>query len=174
MATAKTPGSTAPAVRSHRPSSTRPLSPTPIRGTGRTQERKRAEAERVAAAAVRAEARAVEKAQREAARQAHLDEKAAAVRGEKDKLKAKADLTAKKDAERVAKARAKAGAAPRGTVGALVVGDHATRRLQHTVRREPPTTKKYTTCNGCDMGHDSFREWRKCNAQAVPGNNHTD
>ncbi|KAF1915382.1 hypothetical protein BDU57DRAFT_271593 [Ampelomyces quisqualis] len=164
LATAKTP----PATRTHRASFTAPLSSSPVRSTRRAVERKHADAERIAAAAVRAEARAIEKAQREAARQAHLDKKAAAVRAEKDKLKAKADLIAQQDAERIAKARAKAGAAPRGTVGALVVGDHApamTGRPHNTVRMQPPTTKKYTACNGCDEGHDSFREWRKCNAQ---------
>jgi hypothetical protein len=167
MATAKSPS----AVRSQRPSSAAASSGSPVRGQRRAEERRRAEAERLEGAAVRAEARAIEKAQREAVRQAQLDGKAAAVRTEKNKLKARADLIVQQDAERIAKARAKAGAAPRGTVGALVISDHVpltAGKIHNTVRRQPPVTKKYAGCNGCEEGHDTFREWRKCNAQAEP------
>jgi curved DNA-binding protein CbpA len=90
------------------------------RGSVKVKERERAEAERIAAGTARAEARRAEKAPREAAKQAHLDQKAAAVRAEKEKQQAKATLYARKNAERIAQARAKAGAAPIGTVGAVV------------------------------------------------------
>lgn len=149
---------TAKSLQSIRPHSA-PWSPG--RSSSRTAERKRAEAERIAAAAERAEARAIEKAQREAVRQAHLNEKTAAVRAENDKMKAKADSIAHQDAVRIAKARAKAGAAPRGTVGAWVVSDKTAAtagRPHNTVRREAPATKKYTTSKGCDNGRDSFRD----------------
>lgn len=163
MATAKSPQSVRPL----------PATSSPVCSNGRAAERKRVEAERVAGAAARAEALAVEKAERKAARQAHLDEKSAALRAEKDKIKAKVDRIAQQDAERIDEARAKAGAAPRGTVGALVVGNQAPSNADgphKTVRRQPPTTKKYAICKGCNDGHDSFREWRKCNAQGEGAN----
>lgn len=69
-------------------------SPTPQSRIGRDEECKRDAAQRAAATAARTEARLLEKAQREAAKQALIDQKVSAVRAEKEKQKAKVELQA--------------------------------------------------------------------------------
>ncbi|KAH6536839.1 hypothetical protein HBI81_063940 [Parastagonospora nodorum] len=117
--------------------------------------------------------RLVEKAKREAAKQALLDQKAAAIRVEKEKLQARIDLQARTAAERIAKVRAKAGAAPLGTVGA-VVDDPATAGpptppsvAGHTKHPFVPVQVK-KVCDNCDAEHATFRDWRACNAHVAP------
>jgi curved DNA-binding protein CbpA len=168
-------------MSSHRSTAPRPQTyatplTTPDRSSGRAKERERAEAERIAASTARAEARHAEKAQREAAKQAHLDQKAAAVRAEKEKQQAKASLHARQDAERIAKARAKAGAAPLGTVGAVVVAKSSqcgTSVVQDTASKQAQTTTQ-RICSKCGVGHVSVREWLKCNAPAQPASDNDD
>ncbi|KAH3953131.1 hypothetical protein HBH98_128110 [Parastagonospora nodorum] len=149
---------------------------TPSRATKPTQraeERKRIDDECKAAETARSEARLVEKAKREAAKQALLDQKAAAIRVEKEKLQARIDLQARTAAERIAKVRAKAGAAPLGTVGA-VVDDPATAGpptppsvAGHTKHPFVPVQVK-KVCDNCDAEHATFRDWRACNAHVAP------
>ncbi|KAH7087638.1 hypothetical protein FB567DRAFT_349887 [Paraphoma chrysanthemicola] len=166
------------------------VSSTPLsRTAARAEERKRAEAARIAEAASRAHARLQEKAQRDAARQAQLDQKAAAIRAEKEKHKAKVELQVQKDAARIASARAKAGAAPLGTVGAGSLHQGTTLSDPNWVRVIPHTEGKgqagtfaaeiaddndaihshvNSLCSKCDSEHRNFRDWRKCNMPAVP------
>jgi len=175
-------------LQTTRPSSSS-ISPTPAsRDTTRAEERKRAEAERTAAAAARAHARSLEKAQREAAKQAHMDRKAAAVRAEQDKQKARMELQAQQEAERIAKARAKAGAAPLGTVGASSgpILSRAVRQSHHgevqagtsAVNASPSDgvdgvrSSGKKVCSKCGVEHASIREWRKCSMQATSADEH--
>jgi curved DNA-binding protein CbpA len=171
------PAAYAPSVASHRSTTARvrtdSASPTAsVRGSVRADARKRAEAERSAAAATaRTEARQAEKAQREAAKQAHLDSKATAVRAGKEKQKAKAAQLAQKDAERIAKARAKAGAAPLGIVRAVVdpepndESQASASVADKTVPRKSQASVQ-KICGKCGVEHASFRGWMKCNAPA--------
>ncbi|KAF2253728.1 DnaJ-domain-containing protein [Trematosphaeria pertusa] len=136
----------------------------------RAEDRKRAEAQRAEEEALRMQARQEEKSRKEAAKQAHLDAKAAAVRAEREKQKQKLEALAKEDAERVAKARAKAGAPPKGTVGAnapLCDEEAYSGRLFHNATDKlddvKPGPKK--VCAKCELEHGSFAEWRKCNMQ---------
>lgn len=139
----------------------------------RARDRVRADAERVRAAevAARSEARAMDKAQREASKQAHLDSKAAAVRAEKEKQKAKAQAQAQKEADRVAKARAKAGAAPLGNVGASVSSQSKNLApLRASVVDATPSKSARTSgksCGICGSEHATFREWRMCQSKAL-------
>jgi hypothetical protein len=152
--------------------------------TLRAEQRVRAEAERVATAALRVEARQREKAQREAAKQAQADQKAAAVRVEKEKLQAKIAAKAQEDAERIAMARAKAGVAPLRSVGrypedndrsddlqvgSLVVGFKASPVTMGKLPNRDGASQatQSVPCSKCRIGHRSFGEWRKCNARAV-------
>lgn len=191
MSTAKqgtyTPASASPKQRStpnapkkptlSRPTtSARPSPASPSRAAKPTQqaeERKRAENECRTAEAARSEAHLVEEAKREAAKQALLDQKAAAIRAEKEKLQARMDLQARTAAERIAKARAKAGAAPIGTVGA-VVDDQTTAgpsTLPSVVGRTKPAfvpVQVKKVCDNCDAEHATFRDWRVCNAHTAP------
>jgi curved DNA-binding protein CbpA len=172
----KKPATFTSGATAQRTSAARPrlhaTSPTaPVHGAVWAEERKRAEAERSIAAAARAEARQAERAQREAAKQSQLDQKAAAVRAEKEKRKAKAALHAQKDADRIAKARAKAGAAPLENVGAVVDAEpnDGTQASTSVVENTAPQKARSTMqriCSKCGIGHTSFREWLKCNAPA--------
>ncbi|RMZ73277.1 type I HSP40 co-chaperone YDJ1 [Pyrenophora seminiperda CCB06] len=81
---------------------------TNTRAAGRT----RAEKKRVEEVQARAEARREKKAQTEAIKQVRLDEKAALVRTEKEKQKAKSQEQARLHSEWIEKARAKVRAAP--------------------------------------------------------------
>jgi hypothetical protein len=167
-------------VSGHTPSSCRArmrstdVSPTrSSRDYARAEARKHVEAERDVEMARRTQGRIAEKAQREARKQAHIEEKAAAVHAEKEKRKVKANLQAQQNAERIAKARAKAGVAPLGTrspaardrFGADVaniassVGRITTDQIQ---------TKAKKTCTHCGVTHASFRGWRECNARTNP------
>lgn len=160
------------------------VSPTPA---ARNTARKRTEVEQAAATADvavdAAEARLRKMAQCEAAKQALVDEKAAAFRAEKEKQRVSAELQAQEDADRIAKIRAKAGAAPLGAFGAAVeanfsasvpTSDDATlHRDQAEAQAGTPaaiqSASKQTQPNGkhlcgkCGIAHASFREWRKCN-----------
>ncbi|KAF1942102.1 DnaJ-domain-containing protein [Clathrospora elynae] len=78
----------------------------------RYQERKRIEEKQTEAAAKRAQARIAENFQREAAKQAIIDQKAAEVRVEKDKQRQKVQEHARLNYERISRARAKVHAAP--------------------------------------------------------------
>jgi len=190
MSTAKqgtcTPPSASPKQRStpdapkkpalSRPATSAQPSPTfPSRAakpTQRAEERKRAEGECRAAEAARSEARLVEKAKREATKQALLDQKAAAIRAEKEKLQARVDLQARIAAERIAKARAKAGA-PIGTVGAGI-GNKTTAgppTLPSVADRTKPAfvpVQVKKVCDNCNAEHATFRDWRVCNAHTAP------
>jgi curved DNA-binding protein CbpA len=159
--------------------------PSPIpasrsRLTARAEERKRAEA------AVRAQARLQENAQRKAAKQVQVEQKVAAVRAEKEQQKARAELQTQKDADRIAAARAKAGAAPLGTVGAAGFHHVTTSSEPERVKVSPQSEAQAGTsaagnagrdetqshvkkvCGKCGLEHPTFREWRKCNMQAAP------
>lgn len=149
-------------------------SPTPKHRNSRTEQRKKAQADRQAAAAARAEARALEKAQREAAKQVHLDQKAAAVRAEKAKQEARIQQQALEESQRIAKARAKAGAAPLGTVGSVVgtvgtVSDETAKVFSRPLtEKTAPTVASSGSkqCSKCGLVHSNFREWRACNSSA--------
>jgi curved DNA-binding protein CbpA len=171
------PSTPASSVASHRSDTARPrtdsASPTAsIRGSVRAEAHKRAEAECAAAAATaRAKARQAEKAQREAAKQAHLDSKAAAVRAEKEKQKAKASQLAQKDAERIANAHAKAGAAPRGIVGAVVDPEpndesQASPSVPDNTAFRKSQASMQKICSKCGVEHATLREWIKCSTPA--------
>jgi curved DNA-binding protein CbpA len=175
------PAAYAPSVASHRSNTdtarvrTDSASPTAsVRGSVRADARKRAEAERTAATAAataREEARQAEKAQREAVKQAHLDSKATAVRVGKEKQKAKAAQLAQKDAERIVKARAKAGAAPLGIVRAVVDPEpndesQASPSVADSTAPRKSQAPMQKICSKCGVEHASFREWMKCNAPA--------
>ncbi|KAH7386916.1 hypothetical protein DE146DRAFT_187060 [Phaeosphaeria sp. MPI-PUGE-AT-0046c] len=126
---------------------------------------------RAAESVARSEARAMEKAQREASKQAHLDSKAAAIRADKEKQKAKAQASTQKEAERIAEVRAKAGAAPLGTVGVAGRGqgkipDSLRASLVDATRPKPPQTSSGKACGRCGSDHATFREWRMCNSKA--------
>jgi curved DNA-binding protein CbpA len=130
----------------------------------------RAEAERAAVA--RAEARNLEKARREAARQAHLDQKAAAGRAVREQQQAKKNSLAQIEAERIAKARAKVGAAPRGNVRAVtdnrpsqVASSSSSHNKTNTPKQVQASGRKL--CSACGANHASLREWRKCTAKAT-------
>tara|TARA_R110002003_G_scaffold33_3_gene2069 strand:+ start:6803 stop:8074 length:1272 start_codon:yes stop_codon:yes gene_type:complete len=150
------------------------------------EERKRAEAGSKAEAAARAQARLQENAQRKAAKQAQVEQKAAAIRAEKEQQKARAELQAHKDAERIAAARAKAGAAPLGTLDAAGLHHGTTSSEPQRVKVSSQTEAQAGTsaagnagrdetqshvkkvCGKCGLEHPTFREWRKCNMQAEP------
>ncbi|KAH8724813.1 hypothetical protein GQ44DRAFT_727593 [Phaeosphaeriaceae sp. PMI808] len=145
--------------------------PTPAKRDSRKDGiRKRVETERETTAAARACVRAAEKAQREAAKQAQKDEKAAAVCTEKKKQRARKELQTQKDAERVARARAKAHAAPQKAANSSVKDKTPAQTAEPVVGLTSPegdqvNTKK--TCCKCGVKHASFREWRMCNMQAA-------
>jgi curved DNA-binding protein CbpA len=137
----------------------------------------RAEAERAAAA--RAEARNIEKARREAARQAYLDQKAAAGRAMREQHQTKMDSLAQIEAERIAKARAKIGAAPRGNVRAVTVNrpsqvasSSSSHKGTNTLKHVQAAGRKL--CSACGANHTSLREWRECTAKATSASEDAD
>jgi curved DNA-binding protein CbpA len=160
-----------------RPSKEKSSSPTLLRPhhahpTERAEQRMRAAAAAADAAAARAELRTTEKAERRAARQAHLDQKVAVVRAQKGQQKAKIDAIAQKEAERIAKGRAKAGAAAFGAVGAATVSCPSRIAPVNASAGKISTSKHVQTtgrhsCTICNVTHTSLRDWRKCNAQAT-------
>ncbi|KAF2128588.1 hypothetical protein P153DRAFT_367702 [Dothidotthia symphoricarpi CBS 119687] len=148
--------------------------------TKKGEDRKRAKVEQAERSAEKAEARMQEKAQRETAKQAHLNHKVAAVRAEKEKQKARMEQQNEREVERIARVRAKAGAPPLGMVGANIgnrsaafgidvssrvgsvgssIGSSATISDAHVA-----TTKICTTCS---LTHSTFREWKMCGMRAA-------
>lgn len=138
--------------------------------------------------------RADEKARKEAAKQAHLDAKAAAVRAEKEKQKVKEDEITRQESARFNHARAKAGAPPLGqwgtaweappqehaggspSSGANTDGVDTKPRREHTgglaasmapgSADSPSNSKKACTyCGG--VAHSSFSEFRKCHLKST-------
>lgn len=113
----------------------------------------------------------VEKAQREAAKKAHLDRKVAAIRAEKQKLQRRIEPQAQADADRIAKARARAGAALLGLAGTFVDADLSL-GTPDTVQGAPEEaeTSGAGICSKCGDTHVDFREWLRCNKPAVSAN----
>ena len=103
--------------------------------------------------------RTEEKACKHAARQAHLDAKAAAVRAEKEKQKARVEDQARQESDRITRVRAKADAAPlsqHGTGSARTPLTNADEGIGGAKRG----AKK--VCGKCHVEHASFSEWRRC------------
>jgi hypothetical protein len=142
-------------------------------GFARPEGHNHADSKRAPEMTTRAQDRAAEKTQHEAYKQARMDQKAATVRAEKAKQKAKIELQAKQTVERIAKARAKAGAAHPGATCAAVRGEthnnvpKTATAVNRTSFPEAPAKRK-KTCGKCGVTHTSFREWRNCNALAGP------
>ncbi|KAL5121685.1 hypothetical protein ACEQ8H_000372 [Pleosporales sp. CAS-2024a] len=119
----------------------------------------------------REEARQAEKAQREAAHKRRIQQKAAAVRADKETQQASKHLQRQMEAARIANARAKAAAAPRATLGAVVVDKSSKAGSSSAVPvmgcAAPPSlpTKVTKVCDKCDAEHANFRQWRICHAQ---------
>ncbi|KAJ4302719.1 hypothetical protein N0V90_001609 [Kalmusia sp. IMI 367209] len=119
------------------------------------------------AAPVPARTHASEKARKEAARKADLDAKAAAVRAEKEKLKAKREALVRKEAERIARSRAKARPHLQGkpVAGRNARNDDASQsssreKVGEDTSAAKPGVKKM--CLRCEVVHETFAEWMEC------------
>jgi curved DNA-binding protein CbpA len=160
----------------------RSLSPTPQPHSTARVERKRAEAERVAAAALRSQIRLAENARREAAKKARTAQRAADARAEKEKQKAKIEQLNQQEAERIAIARAKVRGVPLGSIGATSASNMqgnlsnaeadaqaahpaVSVSIEETVDVAQGSAKN--TCDGCGLSHKTFREWRMCDTQGT-------
>jgi len=148
------PHAPVPKTSASRSSATTPTSIPILRQ--RAKERKRAEAQRAEEARSRLQARVEELTRRDAAKQAHLDAKADAIRVQKDNLRQKAEERAQQEAELIAKARAKATPAAKGSKAA---GKSTTNEEGNRVTKS--AAKKL--CAKCDAEHASFTDWRRCN-----------
>lgn len=106
--------------------------------------------------------RVEEKARKEAAKQAQMDAKAAAVRAEKEKHQAKLEDRVRQEAARKVHTRAKAGA----PVGRRRADPHAyTNHTSHqttTRGNSPAKSSDKKPCSTCGAHHTSFAEFRKC------------
>lgn len=150
-------------------------SPPVVPRTQRAKDREQAEASRAAAAADRSQARLLEKAQREANKQAQLEQKQAAIQAEKAKQRARVEQKTAEEAQRIAKARAKAGATPLNNVEAIIGSEHGTSADTAntqvvptlTVNAQPNKPGGIKHCTNCSVGHGSLREWRLCNSLAA-------
>lgn len=109
--------------------------------------------------------RVPEKARKDAAKQAQVNAKAAASRGEKDQRQRKSQANAQANAERIAKAHTIARAVPKDAVGiSKPVFEDANRScmpFQTDSGAAKPRVQK--TCAKCGKAHDSIAEWKKCN-----------
>jgi hypothetical protein len=141
----------------------------------RREERKRAEQQRAEASAARAQLRLQQKAQREAAKQAIVDQKAAAVRAEKESFKVRVEQKLRLDSERIAKARAKAarGRLPDVSLTAVSLGaaddGNGFAFDGPNVDREGVIGSTIITkgvCGKCGLEHATFGDWKKCNIES--------
>ena len=99
------------------------------------------------------------KGSREAQRHTDINAKAAAVRAEKEKLQKKRDEQARKEAERIARVRAKAGPPVKAHGEAREGKKNAAPTADARNTGRAAFKKKCTNCGG---EHNSFLEWRRC------------
>lgn len=102
-----------------------------------------------------------EKKRKEAAKQAHQNSKANAVRAEKEKYKAKVQEQARQEEARIARARVKAGASVLGQRAgtSATTPNHTGTSQQHAESKKTSGNKPCSTCGG---SHASLAEFRKC------------
>ncbi|ORX96155.1 hypothetical protein BCR34DRAFT_549413 [Clohesyomyces aquaticus] len=122
------------------------------------------ENERAAQDASRAALRAEENARVDAAKEALLNSKVASVRSEKEKLRLKVEEAAMKEAERIARVRAKVAPKPKAD---------ATEKKEGAGRVDTPTSgregqgQRRRECRLCRGAHASVAEWKKCSMRAT-------
>lgn len=157
MSRPKAPGT--PGPHSRRASTFRPATGTASKlrtTTAARPARRAAPSKPTAKAPPQLSSRTEEKGRKDAVKQAQPDAKAAAVRSEKEKQKACLEDQARREAERIACVRAKAGAAPLHQPITFAV---------NTSRSEGSGTAKpgvKNMCGKCSVEHSSFSEWRRC------------
>lgn len=141
------------------------------RAQQKQKERKEAEKKRAEEEVQRAQARAADKARQEDLKKQQQDAKAASVRAEKEKQRLKVEEAAQKEAKRIARVRAKVGAAPlsmttpqTGSISGVDIPSKIGTATNLPTDPKPSATKSSIkkACGKCGKEHISIAEWKLC------------